>query len=540
MLSLRFCGALLLLSSPVWAAGTKINGVTYADSGTVVPPLSTKDALPPDQALRLKKIFLFPSIDDVSGALAPKLDDKIAELFRKNTRFELIRDPQVLKALSPDESSYAKAAINQDVHKEAARVVGADTTVLLRTRNLGSNTQFTLELRDARGNFLFIEEGMVPGASSMDARWALIEKLYRAMLSRLPFEGTITGRTAGTLTVDLGMGSIKAGEEIEIARIVSAQRHPLLGTVVGTDYVRTGRAKVTTVDRVLSFAEVLEENPGEKISPGNKVLLARTALIKRGSKEMEPEAPRKGFSLPKSDEADAEPNPLDDETLKGDFDKPKPRYGMVSGNLYYGSMSNLQSQSGVVGDYSGSGIGGDVNGELWVTRNWIGTALLGFQSANLSGATASIGSSSFQNFEMAVGYRIFPEALAEGVTLTGGVGYQVARFDIPSNAALGVGNKRYSGIQLKADAEIAFMQQQTLSVGFGISPFSSLTQDNTSLGTPSGATVISLHLAWNKELMNSIWLKLGIRYLVANGNFDNSNTVSNKRFAIGPGLYYLF
>lgn|GEM_PF-5040323 len=541
MRSLRTCGALLLLSSQVWAAGTKINGVTYADSGTVVPPQSTKDLLPPDQALRLKKIFLFPSIDDVSGALAPKLDDKIAELFSKNTRFELIRDPQVLKALSPDESSYAKAAVNQGVHKEAARVVGADTTVLLRTRNIGSNTQMTLELRDARGNFLFVEEGSVPGASTLDARWALIERLYRSMLSRLPFEGTITGRTAGTITVDLGMGSIKAGEEIEIARVVSAQRHPLLGTIVGTDYVRTGRAKVTTVDRVLSFAEVTEENPGEKISPGNKVLLARAALIKRGSAETpEPETPRRGAFKPKIEEETEEPDPLDDETLKGDFDKPKPRYGMFGGNLYYGSMSNLQSQSGVIGDYSGSGIGGDVNGELWVTKNWIGSAMLGFQSASLTGQGVSIGSSSWQNFEMSVGYRIFPDALAEGVTLTGGIGYQVARFDIPTNAALSVGNKRYSGIQLKADAEIAFMQQQTLSVGFGISPFSSLTQDTAGLGTPSGATVISLHLAWNKELMTSIWLKLGIRYLVANGNFDNSNTVSNKRFAIGPGLYYVF
>src|SRR5690606_34045330 len=75
-----------------------------------------------------------------------------------------------------------------------------------------------------------------------------------------------------TLTIDLGQRKIKQGDVIEVARLVSIQRHPLLKTVVGTDYVRVGSAKVTTVDRVLSFAEVVEESNGEYIAPGQKVI----------------------------------------------------------------------------------------------------------------------------------------------------------------------------------------------------------------------------------------------------------------------------
>lgn len=523
------------------AAETKINGVTYESAGTVVPPQSSRDILPPEQTLRLKKIFLFPSIDDISGALAPKLDQKLADLFSRNTRFELIRDPQVVKALSPDESAYYKAAVNQSVHMEAAKVVGADTTVLLRTRNLGSNTQMTLELRDARGNFLFVEEGSIPGSSTMEIRWGLIEKLYKGLLDRLPFEGTVTGRTARTLTVDLGMGSVKQGEEIELARIVSVQRHPLLGTVVGTDYVRTGRAKVTTVDRVLSFAEVTEEISGEKITAGQKILIARAKIVRREESTPEPSgAPRKSARKTIFDEEQGQEKGPVDSRLEGEFDRPKPRYGNVGGSLYYGSLAQSQTVGGAVGDYSGSGLGGDLSGELWVTKSWIFSALYGFHNAKLASSAVSLGSGSWRDVHAIVGYRIFPENMADGLTLTGSVGYQSMTFDMPDNATLSVGGKKYTGIFLRADAEIAFMDQQTIGVGFGIQPLSSLTETGTSLGIPNKGTVIGLHLSWNKRLMDTIWLRVGLRYVVANGSYENSSTVSNKRFAIGPGLYYLF
>ncbi len=417
---LRGSLALFVLSSTAWGESTTINGVTYDSKGSAA--VTSKDALGAEQALRLKKVFLFPSMDDLSGALAPKLDEKLAQLFMRNSRFELIRDPQVVKALSPDEKSYYKAAVSGSVHREAAKVTGADTTVLLRTHNVGPNTQMNLELRDANGNLLFSEEGSVPGSATMEARWALIDKLYSGMLKRLPFEGAITGRTANTITVDLGMGAVRQGEEVDIARIVSVQRHPLLGTVVGTDYVRTGRAKITSVDRVLSFAEVIEETAGEKIAPGQKVLQARAVTVRRGS-EKENESgeertdsryERPGQTRPLKKSGLGEEDPFEDR-LKGEFDRPRPRYGFVGGNLYYGSLGYTQNTT----DYGGSGIGGDLNGELWVSKSWILSLLYGFQNANLSAQGTELGSTSFKNFQVVGGFRIFPESVAEGFVLTG-------------------------------------------------------------------------------------------------------------------------
>lgn len=526
--------SLFLLSTGALAE-TRINKVTYGNDGQKAAMISGH--LPPELQLRLKKVFLFPSIDDVSGALAPRLDDKLAELFNANSRFELVRDPQVVKALSPDESTYYKVAQNQSVHHEAAKVTGADTTVLLRTRNVGRDTQMVLELRDASGSLLFQEEGKVPGVSPLEARHELIKKLYQGLLARLPFEGAITGRTAATLTVDLGMGSLKLGEELEIARIVSVQRHPLLGTVVGTDYVRTGKAKVTSVDRVLSFAEITEEFSGERVAPGQKVLRTRP-VFSRGS-ETETSVQPKAGTKKKPVSEDREPDPFDDR-LKGDFDEPRPRYGVGGANLYYGSLTYDQTQSGTAADYSGSGLGGDLNGELWITKNWILAGGYGFHGANLKGTSGALGSSSWHEFSLVGAYRIFPESLAEGVTLTAGLGYQVISADIPTNATLVVGGKRYAGPLIRADGEIGFLDRQKVSVGFGLQPFSSLTETGPSLGSPTGGTVLAFHLGWIRQISTELSFKIGLRYTVANGSYDNASTVSNKRFAIGPGIYYSF
>lgn len=534
--------SLLLLSVPALAQGaTTINGVTYGDKPAGTPMAAS--TLPPEQALRLKKLFLFPSIDDLSGALSPMLDEKLVGLFAKNTRFELVRDPQVVKALSPDESAYYKAAQSPAVHKEAARVVGADTTALLRTRNLGQNTQMTLELRDSNGDMLFSEEGSVPGSAKLEARWDLIENLYMKILAKFPFEGTVTGRVANTLTIDLGAGAVKQGEEIEAARIVSVQRHPLLGTVIGTDYVRTGRARVTTVDKVLSFAEVQDEIRGEKIAPGQKILLARAtisrkAVFEEGKEAPSPQGVTEHSGPPKRQ---AEEDPLADR-IQGDFDRPKARYGHLGGNILYGSVSQTQTTGGNSAAFGGSGIGGEFEGELWVTKSWIASLAYGFHNATLTGSgNAAVGDTSWSRFGFFVGYRLFPDTFSSGLALTGSLGYQTMNFAIPENLALNVGGKKYSGVAIRAEGEMGFAEGQKINAGFSILPFANFVEGGGALGVAKGGTVIGLHLAWSHQLMSEIWLRIGTRYDVANGSYETSgSSVSNKRFAIGPGIYYLF
>ncbi|MGZ3712962.1 MAG: hypothetical protein ACXVBE_14455, partial [Bdellovibrionota bacterium] len=496
----------------------------------------------PEFSLRLKKVFLFPSVDDVSGVLAPKLDEKIAQLLSRNIRFDLVRDPQVIKALSPDEASYAKAAINQAVHREAAKTTGADTTVLLRTKTVGNETVMTLEFRDANGDILFSESGSIPGYSAMDARWGLIEKLFKTVLAKLPFEGSVTGRTASTITVDLGLGDVQEGEELDIARIVSVQRHPLLKTIVGTDYVRVGKAKVTTVDKYMSFAEVTEEYPSERIATGSKILKAKPMVRRTDEPVRYDEAPIKR-NMSRSREDKIEKDPFDDR-LQGEFDRTKARYGSVGANLFFGCLTHSQTVSNTTSEYSGSGLGGKLEGELWVTKNWIMNLAYGFQSAALKGTAGVLGDTSWSQAEGFAGYRFFPGDTTnsgDGTSITGSLGYQSMSFEMPSSSTLSVGAKKYTGVALRLQGEMMLQPLSKITGGFTMQPFSSVTDTGQFLGVAKSGSVLTFGIGWNYRFYDSLWAKLGFEYSTASCSFETTtSTVNNKRFAIGPGLFYTF
>lgn len=524
-----FMAAVLAAAHSYAAAPTKINGVVYEGTQASAAPAAPAA----DKNLLVKRIFLFPSLDDMNGVLAPKLDEKLNNLFRSNSRFDPVRDPQVLKALSSGDSGYEKAAQNQAVHREAARVTGSDSTALLTSKNIGNDSEMHLEIRDAQGDLIFVETGSLPGFSSMDARWGMVEKLFQAVVARLPYDGTVTGRTATTLTLDLGSKAVKVGDELDLVRIVSVQRHPLLKTVVGTDYVRVGRARVNHVDRALSFAELLEESPGESAQPGTKILRSRAIYSSREREEPVNYGPEKKV-------APTESSLPPEERLPGDFEKPRARYGKVGANLLFGSLTHTQTSGSTVSEYSGSGFGASVDGELWVTKNWIASLGLGSQSANLSGKGTDLGSASWKGFGAYAGYRFFLDALGEESQITGMIGYQTQKYTIPALSSANVSGKTYNGFGLKMAGELLLLKNNKVSGEFSLQPFSSLTDIGTSPGSPDGGTVIGLGLAWNFRVVDLLWARVGFQFDSASGNYTNGATVNNKRFAIGPGLYYSF
>ena len=123
--------------------------------------------------------------------------------------------------------------------------------------------------------------------------------------------------------------------------------------------------------------------------------------------------------------------------------------------------------------------------------------------------------------------------------MAGLLGYQSQIFEIPAVGA--VGGKKYSGIAARVEAEMPFLPRHKLTTGFAFQPFSSLTESGGSLGAPDGGNVISFHLDWNYQLGDLLWARLGINFDSASGSYTGGNSsVTNKRFAIGPGLYYSF
>ena len=123
--------------------------------------------------------------------------------------------------------------------------------------------------------------------------------------------------------------------------------------------------------------------------------------------------------------------------------------------------------------------------------------------------------------------------------MAGLLGYQSEIFEIPSVGT--VSGRKYSGIAAKVEAEVPFMNKHKLTTGFGFQPFASMTETGTSLGMPDGGNVIFFHLDWNYQFADLLWARLGIDFDSASGSYiGGTSSVTNKRFSIGPGLFYSF
>jgi hypothetical protein len=113
-------------------------------------------------------------------------------------------------------------------------------------------------------------------------------------------------------------------------------------------------------------------------------------------------------------------------------------------------------------------------------------------------------------------------------------------FAIPASPALKVGGKKYTGISLRLDGEVPIAKLQKMTAGFTLQPFSSVAETDITLGMPKGGTVIGIHVDWNYCITDALWARLGFQFDSADSSYENSSTATDKRFAIGPGIYYSF
>lgn len=159
--SFKFFIPIFLFVSPyALAEGKTINGITYSqDNSGQYQTVGDKNSLSLP-SFNLKKIFLFPTSDQVNGVLGNQLDKKFEQLFRRDSRFDVVIDRDVIRALNPTNSAYGKAILEPAVHREAIKVANADASALLRVSYQGAKSELILEVRDSAGDLLFQEKGI--------------------------------------------------------------------------------------------------------------------------------------------------------------------------------------------------------------------------------------------------------------------------------------------------------------------------------------------------------------------------------------------
>lgn len=501
-------------------------------------------------SLTIRKIYLVPGSDDVGQALANDLDGAVFEVLQSNSRFQVMTNPKVGEAIRASDKGYERVIVSPEVHMRAARLTGADTTIVNEIKHSGAKLILRQDWRRSDGTLLFSEADTMQAATSTEDQKQVAKKLTNSIIGRIPYKGSITGKTGDTVTLDLNEEQINLGDRVQLARIVSTKEHPLLKTLVNVDYVATGYAEVISADNVLSFARVISQEPGEEVGVDNKVM-----RVDRGSGEakLNPRAkqsqlgPDRWQKIEHIEKKTKDPlsEEAQEEQLTGDFERKKARYGAVSARLLYGSIGHSESRSGSTTDLSGSGFGGGFQGELWITKVWTFNVAYDFLSADLSGKTPASTSArapgtAWNKFDIFAAYRYIPDGDLDNTFVVFGLGYQAVNVNLPYDQTNQIGKKQFSGLLLHALGDIVFDHRNRIEVGLGLQPFSSAGELNYVSGQAEGASVVNVGVRWKWRWLDTLWAFGSIDYTVASGSFTGGRTISDKRFSISPGLTYTF
>lgn len=504
--------------------------------------------------LRLKRIFVLPGQDDINGALAPELDRAVLNHIETSSRFELVRNPEVVRALRMEERGYSRVANSEAVHAKAAQVTGADATVVLESNHTGSDIQIRQDWRRADGSLLFTETRNVPASASAVEQRAVVTNMTQAIESRIPFAGSVTGVDGRTITLDLNKDYVNVGERIDLVRLKATKRHPLLKTLVDAEYIKVGTGEITSVDPVLSFARIISISPGEQIDQNTKVARINTNYQRSEpvGRIQSPETAPTTTAPPMEDPFVVHGSPsvdpilqTEDARLSLQNERFIGRYGFVGVNFNLGNLSHSQTQSTNTIDVSGWGVGAAILGEAWITKEWIVGLSYDFISAGLSGANTAgtevkADGTSWNRFRFLAGYRYLLEDSLEKMFLTFSLGYQSINMNLPVDSTNQFAKSNFSGLLLDVRLDAPLTERTSIVASLGLNPFGSFSATGLALGSTDGSTSVSVAVGYHVRWKKQFWLHVDLLFDSSSASYTTGINLTDRRFSISPGLIYRF
>lgn len=388
---------------------------------------------------------------------------------------------------------------------------------------------------------LFFESVSLPVANSAadkEARKKRLQGWLDEIWARIPGQGYVVKRDFSTLSLEGGaQGELKAGQKLEIRRLLQIERHPLLRTLVKIKSSVTGTATLASVGDPLSMAKIDYESKTDPIQEGDRYILVTaksdnaavpSALLEKSEAEAPKEVleadgrvalPLFGSEGPKKDEATATPVALASHVAD------------LAAEVNFSSLSYEEAISGQNLSMSAKSPGFALRGRVYVTNEWLALADFGMNFHSFGSLSSSYGansvSSTLTNFGLSGAYRfVFLEDPAFPGELTLSLGYRkwsMSMSQISSNFA--PTTKSYSGFDLAFGVQVPVVERWALSARAARMIAASLGEDPKTSGS-----VVSNNLMWEfglgaKYRLSSVAdIGGGYRILAASSNFEGTGT----------------
>lgn len=489
--------------------------------------LSNAEASPEnDRVYQLETVGWLKSSDNLDDIFSEFLDQEYAKYFEGQSRFVVKKITGINEILQKAEAPYSTLIEKPEILKKIAQKYRIESLIRTRVYKEAESYRFVLEWVYApKGDvlsefeFRFVDPGKEAGLKGSELPNA-IQNALDQLISKLPFIAQVTGVEGDIITVNLGRNqNVHRREIFAIYTLQGVKRHPKLNTIEEWRWQSVGRAQVDQVEDSLSFAKIIDLEPGQKIIRLQKV------------KEVLPAPPEPKKTIEEKEEKDI------------------PRLGWVAGNLGLAFYSREVGTGTASSGRGGSGLGQslDVEGLLWINSRWltqlsIGGALLKYSPVDLATNTdtGTSYSGTGSQIRIATGYALFPAKTIFDTIGWVHMGYRSTSYTLPSLSTDFTGSSSFGSLFLGVGGEVPFKDILTIQLGLDLGLLKSASNVFPVYGDPASSTDLMFQFGAAYHLNDRLNVRLMFKLSSQSMDFTNGESISQKLLSVGPSVLYYF
>jgi TolB-like protein len=182
-------------------------------------------------------------------------------------RFEVVERAQLQKILKEQQLGMT-GMINQDTAAKVGELLGVKVIITGSVIQMGNNY-------DVNARLISVEDGSILRAErirgvGLDSIERLMDTLADSLKRDFPLEGYVVMVSGKRAMIDLGRtNGVEPGMKFFALQKGAPVRHPITGKMLAGEDVKTGEMTIQTVERESSWAEIVQEETGVKISAGS-------------------------------------------------------------------------------------------------------------------------------------------------------------------------------------------------------------------------------------------------------------------------------
>lgn len=446
----------------------------------------------------MRNCMLLPVTDGADNKIGFKVFEDVENYIKDGDWCTYKSNSELINILGQYSKSLESHLNNKDVLKVVADKTKAGTMIRIALTLTANTTDVKVEIIGENGEDRYFKEQTLLKTTDSTLISQAVKNWLDVYEKTIPYNGRVKGVLGDQFTIDIGKKSqIFNGSEITIERPTAKRQHPLLKEVIDYQTEKIAEARVFDVSETQAQAKVIsyEGNKKLKIEDWVKVRSSETRRV----------VEQTGYG----------------EKNDNEFGK----LGSVGIflNIGGGSVSRTGNSESSM---NGMLIGGDLEGEIWATRNWWAgldfSKKFGSYKKDIGSFSSEANSTDNQAVRLKFGYKYLPMGFFYGPQVDLYAGYASYTYGMSSNTTDGFTEFTFSGVLLGARGSLPVLEKTRMYLLIDFLLTSKYEEKSPVFGSDDSSSNYRLEIGGQYAYEQNITLSAGLQILQNKANFKGA------------------